>query len=342
MDRRTFATLLASSMLPAIACSRNPLLPVLPGNALNGESDMSHHLDTPLAWQNGQLYIDDLYVFAGDHSTVFVMDVNSTITGPHVQPGFHHEARYEFKIHFEGAESESLTYRASFDDHPDKEGRQNLQLHELTGDDARKDSAQGTLVLQGRTGEIVKGPHTRLWAGRSNDSFYVDLSLLTRVNTAVRKGTPLDLSDWQPQKAQNSFAGTFVETIALEVSHEHSRLRPGANIGVWCATKLATDAGGWRQINRAGHPMMWPIFWPDDVRFTNPQNTRHPSEDFQALGQPIAELIAAAVKAAGTSDNPQAYGRAVAKELFPDVLRYKVGTPATYSFAGRNGARAGR
>jgi|GraSoiStandDraft_30_1057271.scaffolds.fasta_scaffold1088054_2 hypothetical protein len=26
---------------------------------------MSHHLDTPLARQNGQLYIDDLYVFPG-------------------------------------------------------------------------------------------------------------------------------------------------------------------------------------------------------------------------------------------------------------------------------------
>ena len=42
---------------------------------------MSHHLDTPLASQNGQLYLDDLYVFQGNASTVFVMDVNSNITG---------------------------------------------------------------------------------------------------------------------------------------------------------------------------------------------------------------------------------------------------------------------
>ena len=26
---------------------------------------MSHHLDTPLAAQTGQLFLDDLYVFAG-------------------------------------------------------------------------------------------------------------------------------------------------------------------------------------------------------------------------------------------------------------------------------------
>jgi hypothetical protein len=298
---------------------------------------MSHHLDTPLARQNGQLYIDDLYVFGGDHSTVFIMDVNSTITGPNVQPGFHHEARYEFKVHLDRSEFEDLTYRITFDDHPGPDGRQALQLHVLTGRDAREDSATGTLVLKGRTSETVNGPNTRLWAGRIGDAFYIDLSLLTMVNSAVRKGTALDLSAWHPQNAQNSFAGTYVESIVLEVSHQHPQLRPGAHIGVWCATKLATDAGGWRQINRGGHPMMWPIFWPDDVRFTNPQNTRHPSEDFQALGKPIGELITAAVAASGTSADPKGYGEAVARELFPDVLRYAVGTPATYGFAGRNG-----
>lgn len=48
---------------------------------------MSHHLDTLLARQNGRLHIDDLFVFPGDRSTVFIMDVNSTITGPDVQRG---------------------------------------------------------------------------------------------------------------------------------------------------------------------------------------------------------------------------------------------------------------
>jgi hypothetical protein len=42
---------------------------------------MSHHLDTPLAAKSGQLYLDDLYVFPGEASTVFVMDVNSNVNG---------------------------------------------------------------------------------------------------------------------------------------------------------------------------------------------------------------------------------------------------------------------
>jgi hypothetical protein len=297
---------------------------------------VSHHLDTPLAAQTGQLYLDDLYVFPGSDSTVFVMDVNSTVNGLHSEPGFHPEARYEFKVHVNGADLEDLTYRVSFGE-ADADGRQELQLHALTGRDAREDSAAGELLLDGRTGQTAEGPGTRLWAGRIGDSFYIDLSLLGMVNAAVRSGTALDLSDWRPENAQNSFAETTVDTIVLEVSHQHPQLRPGTRIGVWAATKLATDSGGWRQINRAGHPMMWPIFWPDDTQFTHPANTRHPSEDVDSDGKSIAELIAAAVAASGTSDDPGAYGQIVARELFPDVLSYVIGTPASYGFASRNG-----
>jgi hypothetical protein len=106
---------------------------------------------------------------------------------------------------------------------------------------------------------------------------------------------------------------------------------------VWCATKLATDAGGWRQVNRAGFPMMWPIFWPDDTRFTDPANTRHPSRDLAEDGAQLASHVAAVVAASGTVGDPRGYGETVARELYPDVLPYVVGTPATFGFAVRNG-----
>ncbi len=297
---------------------------------------MSHHLDTPLAAQTGQLYIDDLYVFPGEGSTVFVMDVNSNVNGLHSEPGFHPEARYELKVHFDGADFEALTYRVSFGE-ADSGGRQALRLHALTGEAAREDAAAGELVLEGRTGEAASGGGVRLWAGRIADSFYIDLSLLAIINEAVAKGTAPDLSGWRAERAQNSFAGTLVDSIVLEVSHSHPQLRPGARTGVWCATKLATDAGGWRQINRAGHPMMWPIFWPNDTDFSDPSNTRHPSEDVAAAATYIGGQIAAVVAASGTSDDPEGYGRTVARDLFPDLLSYVVGTPAVYGFAARNG-----
>ena len=297
---------------------------------------MSHHLDTPLAAQTGQLLIDDLYVFPGEDSTVFVMDVNSTVNGLHSEPGFHPEARYEFRVHFDGAAFETLTYRVSFGE-ADAAGRQSLRLDVLTGDQARGDGAAGDLVLEGRTGETASAGGARIWAGRIADSFYIDLSLLAIIDEAVAHGTAPDLSGWRPEAAKNSFADTTVQSIVLEISHTDPLLRPGARTGVWCATKLATDAGGWRQVNRAGHPMMWPIFWPTDIEFTNPANTRHPSEDVAAAGKYIGDQITAVVAATGTAGDPEAYGQAVARELFPDVLPYVVGTHASYGFAGFNG-----
>jgi hypothetical protein len=300
------------------------------------EIHMSHHLDAPQAAQDGQLYIDDLYVFSAGDSTVFVMDVNSTITEHNVRPGFHPEARYEFKVHRDGAAFEDLTYRISFAPAA-ADGSQAVQVHELTGEDARSDAAAGRLLVEGKTGQAAGDKNIRVWAGRIADSFYIDLSLLFKVNAAVKDGTAPDLSAWHPQEATNSFAGTTVESIVLAVSHQTPALRNGTPIGVWCATKLATDAGGWRQINRAGHPMMWPIFWPDDTVFTYPANTRHPSEDRAAIGDQMAKQIATVVGAVGSSDDPEGYGGAVAAILLPDVLPYVVGTPASYSFAGLNG-----
>ncbi|MHA3701987.1 DUF4331 family protein [Jatrophihabitans sp. YIM 134969] len=297
---------------------------------------MSHHLDTPLAARNGQLLLDDLCVFDGPNSTVFVMDVNSTINGLHSEPSFHHEGRYAFTVHFEDEDSEDLTFRLTFAA-VDADGHQAWQLHELDGDAARADPAGGDLLLEGRTGSTASGETARVWAGRIRDWFYIDLSLLARVNTAVADGAAPDLADWRPSEAANSFTDTTVDSIVLEIPHRHARLRPGARVGVWATTELATDAGGWRQVNRAGHPMMWPIFWPGDTQFSNPANTQHPWQDVEVDRDHIAGHIAATVRAAGAVPDPDGYSRTVVQELFPDVLAYTVGTPAAYGSTARNG-----
>ena len=297
---------------------------------------MSHHLDTPLAAQCGQLYTDDLYVFDGERGTVFVMDVNSSVTKADIKRGFHAEARYEFKIHPNGAELEELTYRVAFGE-PDGAGKQSLTLHALTGAEARDDGATGTLLAQGQTGEVVSGDNLRIWAGRITDPFYIDLDQLATVNSAVMNGAKVDRSAWRPENAKNSFGGTTVESIVLEISKDDPMLPDGTVIGVWCGTKLATDAGGWRPINRAGHPMMWPIFWPTDTDFSNPANVRHPSNDLKEDGEAIASAVAGVVAANGTAPDPQAYGWSVARQVYPNLLSYRIGTPANYGFAVRNG-----
>ncbi len=90
-----------------------------------------------------------------------------------------------------------------------------MKLHALTGKEAREDSAAGELVLEGKTGETASAGGARLWAWRIADPFYIDLSLLAKVNGAVKSGTAVDLSAWRPENAKNSFAGTMVESIGL-------------------------------------------------------------------------------------------------------------------------------
>jgi len=297
---------------------------------------MSHHLDTPEAAERGQLFIDDLFVFDGRGSTVLVLDVNSTVTGQHAVPDFWPGARYEIKAHCDGSEREDVTFRVTFGE-DDPAGGQEFQLHLLKGADAADDAAIGELVVEGRTSQAADAGPVKVWAGRAADPFYFDLSLLEPVSSSVTGGTALDLSEWRPEEAENTFADTTVASIVLEVPHGYAGLSAGTRVAVWCATKLSDGSGGWRQVNRGGRPMMWPIFWPDDTDFSNPANTRHPSEDVAAEGEAIAQMLAAAVAANGASDDPQAYGRSIAQELFPDVLPYEIGTPARFSKHARNG-----
>src|SRR5262249_26491119 len=139
------------------------------------------------------------------------------VNGLHSEPGFHPEARYEFKVHFDGADFESLTYRVSFGE-PDSGGRQALQLHTLTGDLAREDSAPGDLMLEGQTGETASAGGTSLRAGRISASFYTALSLLAIINGAVATGPAPAPSKSRPEPTYNRVANHPHAPIVLEGS----------------------------------------------------------------------------------------------------------------------------
>jgi hypothetical protein len=54
-------------------------------------------------------------------------------------------------------------------------------------------------------------------------------------------------------------------------------------------------------------------------------------------GKAVIQSIANVVSANGTSEDPQAYAETVAHRFFPNILPYKVGTPAVFGFAEWNG-----
>jgi len=300
---------------------------------------MSHHLDSPIARQDIRLDITDLYVFRGERGTVFAINVCHSIFGAIPTPGYHPEGMYEFKIDLDGDAVEDVTYRITFDAR-DVAGKQRFVLRRITGAEAIDPDAAGAVLAQGETGATATGAGgLRLWADKAGDPFWIEPDVLHAVGHAFNDGTAIDLSAWDPRKAGNLFAGHTVYSIVLEVPEAELLASASAKkrIGVWAVTRLATDAGGWRSINRVGLPMIHPLFTQFNEDLGNRLNAGRPADDFATYGEPVAKAIAAVVAATGTSEDPEGYGAMVAHRFFPNILPYEVGTQATFGFAGLNG-----
>jgi hypothetical protein len=300
---------------------------------------MSHHLDSPIARQDIRLDITDLYVFRGEIGTVFVINVCHSIFGEIPTPGYHPEGMYEFKIDVDGDAIEDVTYRITFEDR-DAAGKQRFVLRRIAGSEAPDPNAGGSVVVQGTTGEVVAGANgLRMWAGKAGDPFWIEPDVLHAVGHAFEDGTAINLSGWDPGKAKNLFAGHTVYSIVLEIPDAEllGDTSTDRRIGVWAVATLATDAGGWRSINRVGLPMIHPLFTQFNEDLGNRLNAGRPADDFATYGGQVAKAIAGVVAATGTSDDPQGYGLTVAHRFFPNILPYKVKTRATFGFAEWNG-----
>ena len=163
--------------------------------------------------------------------------------------------------------------------------------------------------------------------------------MLHAVGHAFQDGTVVDLSTWDPAQAKNLFAGHTVYSIVLEVPDRELIAKAGDNrrIGVWALSTLATDAGGWRSVNRVGLPMIHPLFTQYNEGLGNRLNAGRPADDFATYGETVIHAVAGVVAANGTAEDPRAYAEKVAHRFFPNMLPYTVGTMAAFGFAEWNG-----
>ncbi|MFF8813413.1 DUF4331 family protein [Streptomyces pactum] len=294
---------------------------------------MSHHHDSLLARQDPRLDISDTYLFRGSRGTVFVVNVNP-LSG---DGGFHDdESMYEIKVDTDGDAVEDITFRFTFSAYT-AYGPQAWQLRRLDGEAAADRFAEGTPLLTGVTGEVSEGPDgLRAWAGAAGDPFWIEGSVVTAVKTGIARGTAPDLTGFDPARAANLFAGTDVQAIVLEVPDE-ALGGAGSRIGFWATSVLATDAGGWRQINRCGNPLLNTLFDLEDSERDIDFNATCPAEDVQRYGPEVLRATERAAAAACAVPDPAAYAGHVRDLLLPDVLRYEVGSEARFAVDGRNG-----
>jgi hypothetical protein len=292
---------------------------------------MSHHLDTAEARADPRLDISDVYCFRGSKGTVLVIDLDP-LSGSR---GFHPEAMYEFKVDLDDDAIEDVTLRATFTP-LDEQGRQHVTLRLLTGRAARDRDAGGRVIATGRTEQVITGAGgVTLFAGRRGEPFYIEPRVITEIRRAMGTGTAVDLSSFDPATAQNLFAQSNVTALVVEIPRT---LTPTGTIGFWGTSVLATDAGGWRQINRAAGPLIntiWDFTKGGTVDID--YNDVEPEHGKAVFGPQVVEQTAAVVRAMGTHPDPDAFARCVRDTLFPDVLRYRIGTAASYGPRVQNG-----
>jgi hypothetical protein len=297
---------------------------------------MSHGLDPSESPHDARLGLVDQYLFQGDQSTVLVMNSNRSMAGSQNGAPFDPGARYEFRILFDGDQHESLTYRVQFADlEPD--GQQSYSLLRLSGADAADDNVDGALMATGRTNQTTTQAELAIWAGRARDPFFVDLSVLLAITSAIERHEVVLVDDRAPGHAINSFAASTVSTIVLALPHSDAEVRPGRDMALWTTSRLRRDTSGWHQISRQGLPMVGPLLRPTGSEIARLANTTHPSQDWTHFGGQIADEVAGVVLRHGTAADPEGYGAAVARRITPDVLPYTIGTSATFGFAGING-----
>lgn len=287
---------------------------------------MSDHLDGLTAANDPRLDISDVYLFRRT-GTVFVMNTNPSGTN-----GFHHEAVYELKIDLDEDAREEFTFRVTFGDH-DESGRQEATLSLLTGPDAGDRDAPGVVLARTRTDELTNGVDgIRFWAGAAAEPFYIEGNVVTAVRTAVLEGSELDLSGFDPENAANLFGAANVNAIVVELPEDYFE---SSEIGFWGAIAVPNDAGdAWRQTDRAAIPLTSTLFGFNEA---DDYNATHPSHDDRTWGGTIQSMVAGAVEANNTSDDPSGYAAQVRSILAPDILRYRPGSDAKFADGERNG-----
>jgi hypothetical protein len=131
-------------------------------------SMMSHHFDSPTALADGRINPSDLYVFpAAPGASALILTVNPD-AGRSSPTTFRPDALCEFVVASDGGTGEDLAFRVAFSE-PDEHGRQQVQVRRANGPAARH-GTEGTLVGEGRTGEVFSLDGDGLaWAGLAAD-----------------------------------------------------------------------------------------------------------------------------------------------------------------------------
>jgi hypothetical protein len=310
--------------------------------SFNERYAMGHHFDSPSSIEDPRIDPTDFFVFASPDrdATVFILNVNPD-AGRNAAAEFRSEGLYEFKIDTNDDITEDLAIRCSFTESGG--GAQSVRIALAQGAAAISVSQDGTVegdVLgTGTTGKIIELSNGgRAWAGHAADPFFANFfGHGAFIGGLIGKGEfhPEVFSDphLHDGKPANSFEQRNVMSIVVEVPNA---LLDTDAINAWAVVSLVGHAPQ-QQVSRIANPVI--VFYfgggADPEKLTWLRG--HPKDDRDVFRSTAEAFVTKAATAAGRASDPSGYAKLVVEALLPDVLTYRLGSFASYGFAGRNG-----
>lgn len=294
------------------------------------------HLDAPTAKSDHRIDITDVYAFKSTGGTTLILNVNPLTSPADTRTAsFNPAAIYQFNIDTNVNGWSDVAYRVKFgavSTQSDGTVVQDYTIKRATGAAARADEWTGTTVAtgvttryKGRTQVAAISGGGKAFAGPRDDPFFFDLPGFVEFKKQLLAGST-DLAVLLGGfTAKDTFAGTNVSTIAIEVPD--ARLGgTGKTVGVW-ATTLLQKGSFYDQVDRMGRPAINTVFNNTPAE-KEAANRLRPSDDRAFDRDNVIATMTAIDKVLEANSAPNYTAgeiAGIADVLLPDTLTVKLG-----------------
>lgn len=192
-------------------------------------------------------------------------------------------------------------------------------------------NSTGVLVAEGPINKQIQLSNgIQFWTGTALDLFQGNAKGIGAFKNQASKGL-YDLSTFDIGEAGNVFASLSSSVIVLEVPNE--MLPP--TIYYYATTALPIEPDHWHRVNRIGYVLFPHLYLLDQDKMGTYIEANH--EIDPDLKKAIYSNVLHYTTIAGYQTNAEQYADSMINNIYPDVVPYKVGTPAVYAVQQING-----
>jgi len=286
----------------------------------------SHHFESDLAKANPQFDLTDMYVFDSKKRgyTTFMMNVNPQ-TGKDGNAAFGENGVYNFHIASDKQfENEGITVTAHLTD--------GKLVFGIADGANQAVGTKGKMFGKAEVGKEAKFKNgIRVWSGAAQDTFVGNSEGLIGFMTKLLGKGEFDLSPFD--KGMDLFKDFQSSVIVVEVPN---KMLP-KNIHVYASSAMY-NKDQWVQVNRLANPLLTHMFMATNKMEVSEHIQHRPDFDL-TRAYAVSGTVLRTVTLDNKLANPVAYADSVAAKLLPDMIPYKVGSKAAYTFEKVNGRK---